>query len=387
MMRLLYISNFFNHHQKPLADELYEILGVDYTFVETWDGIPSEQLTLGYHTYNVPYVKRYSEEKERIDQMILDADVVIYGEAPLSLIKKRILSGKLTIRDDESRYKNPNRFLKWPVYTYNSLYLNKGYLLCASAYAPIDYMLSGMNPKKCFKWGYFTEVKRYSDIDSLMQNKSLRKYQKVNILWVGRLIALKHPEYIISVAKSLKNDGCNFSINVIGTGKFGNKLKSIISKENLVEYVSLLGPMPPENVRTYMEEADIFLFTSDRREGWGAVLNESMGSACAVVADGNIGSVPYLINHGVNGLIYNSKDVDDLVVKVKSLISNPSMIEEIGRRAYATMSETWNGEVAARNLIKLSSALLKGESSPISDGPCSPAPLIMRTFKGKFKTF
>ena len=182
MMRLLYISNFFNHHQKPLADELYEILGVDYTFVETWDGIPSEQLTLGYHPYNVPYVKRYSEEKERIDQMILDADVVIYGEAPLSLIKKRILSGKLTIRDDESRYKNPNRFLKWPLYTYNSLYLNKGYLLCASAYAPIDYMLSGMNPKKCFKWGYFTEVKRYSDIDSLMQNKSLRKYHIYRLL-------------------------------------------------------------------------------------------------------------------------------------------------------------------------------------------------------------
>lgn len=385
-MRIVYLSNFFNHHQKPLADELYGILGDDYTFVETWDGIPFEQKVLGYHTYDVPYVKKYSEEKKIIDQMILDADIVIYGEAPLSLIKKRILSRKLTIRDDESRYKNPNRFLKWPVYTYKSIYLNNGYLLCASAYAPIDYMLSGMNPKKCFKWGYFTEVKRYSDIDSLMQNKSLRKHQKINILWVGRLIALKHPEYIISVAKSLKNDSCNFSINVVGTGKLADKLKSIIRKENLEEYVNLLGPMSPESVRTYMEEADIFLFTSDRREGWGAVLNESMGSACAVVADGNIGSVPYLINHGVNGLIYNSKDVDDLIGKIKSLINNPSMIEEMGRRAYATMSETWNGEVAARNLMKLCTALLKGDSSPINDGPCSPAPLIMRTFKGKFKT-
>lgn len=385
-MRIVYLSNFFNHHQKPLADELYAILGQDYTFVETWEGIPLEQKILGYRTYDMPYVKRYSEERMVIDQMILDADVVIYGEAPLALIKKRILSGKLTVRDDESRYKNPNRFLKWPIYTYKSLYLNKGYLLCASAYAPIDYMLSGMNPQKCFKWGYFTEVKHYSDIDCLIQNKSLRKSGKINILWVGRLIALKHPEYVIYVAKSLKKDGVNFCINVIGTGRLEDRLQAQILKENLGEHVSLLGSMPPEQVRAYMETADIFMFTSDRREGWGAVLNESMGSACAVVADENIGSVPYLINHGVNGLVYKSKDVDDLVEKIKSLIKNPSVIEEMGKRAYATMSEMWNGKVAAKNLMELCAALLRGETSPINDGPCSQAPVILRTFKGRFKT-
>ena len=34
-----------------------------------------------------------------------------------------------------------------------------------------------------------------------------------------------------------------------------------------------------------MEQADIYLFTSDRNEGWGAVANEAMNSACAMVAD------------------------------------------------------------------------------------------------------
>jgi glycosyltransferase involved in cell wall biosynthesis len=41
----------------------------------------------------------------------------------------------------------------------------------------------------------------------------------------------------------------------------------------------------------------VFIFTSDRNEGWGAVLNEAMGSGCAVVAADLIGSVPYLIEH------------------------------------------------------------------------------------------
>jgi glycosyltransferase involved in cell wall biosynthesis len=61
--------------------------------------------------------------------------------------------------------------------------------------------------------------------------------------------------------------------------------------------------MAPEAVRDHMEAADIFLFTSDFNEGWGAVLNESMNSACAVVASHAIGSVPFLLKDGENGFI------------------------------------------------------------------------------------
>lgn len=51
--------------------------------------------------------------------------------------------------------------------------------------------------------------------------------------------------------------------------------------------------MKASEVRSYMEKADIYLFTSDFNEGWGAVLNESMNSGCAVVASHAIGSVPF----------------------------------------------------------------------------------------------
>lgn len=385
-MKLIYLSNFFNHHQKPLADALFAILGENYSFIETWDGIPEEQKKLGYHQYDVPYVKQYSHEKDVIDLKIMEADVVIYGEAPLRLIKKRISSGKLTIRDDESRYKNPNRYLKWPVYTYKSHWINKGYLLCASAYAPIDYMLSGMNPKKCYRWGYFTEVKHYDNVESLMRLKSSQKGGEVSILWTGRLIPLKHPEYPLFVAKQLKQDNVRFKMNIIGTGKLESWMKRKASDMDLLDAVHFLGSMSPESVRSYMEEADIFLFTSDRREGWGAVLNESMSSGCAVVADGNIGSVPFLIKDGENGLIYKSTNLKDLYNKIKWLASHHKERFEMGIRAYHTMSQTWNGDNAAKSIIQLCEALLSGRDTPIDDGPCSHAPLIMRKWKGIIKT-
>ena len=385
-MKVLNLSNYFNHHQKPLADALFAILGDEYFFVET-ASIPEFRKKLGYREITAPYVLKYnSQTKNVIDRMIMDADVVIYGEAPLNLIKKRYNTGKLTIRDDESRYKNPNRYLKWSIYTYKSHWINKGYLLCASAYAPIDYMLSGMPPQKCYRWGYFPEVKKIKSIDNLIESRRNSHPNRVSILWVGRLIPLKHPEAFVYVAENLRKDGYDFIMNIIGTGKMETKMMEIVKMKSLSNNIHFLGSMTPEDVRKYMEDADIFLFTSDRREGWGAVLNESMSSGCAVVADENIGSSPYLIKNGTNGLTYKSRRFDDLLCKVKWLIDHPLEMQEMGKNAYFTLSEKWSGESAATNLIKLCEALLRGEDTPINEGPCSKAPLLMRKWHGRFST-
>lgn len=383
-MKVVLLSNYFNHHQRPLADAMYKALLEDYRFVET-NGMPKYRHNLGYQEQTAPYVLRYNEDtQDTIDKLIMEADVVQFGEAPLKLIKKRVASGKIVIRDDECRYRNYTKFLKWPFYTYNSLFLNKGYLLCASAFAPIDYFLSGMKPSHCYKWGYFTEVKEYNDIHSLINTKG-ESGKRISILWVGRLVKLKHPESALYVAYKLKKAGYNFNFNIIGVGPEYSKLKKTISIMGLMDVVHLLGSMPPEEVRKYMERANIFMFTSDRNEGWGAVLNESLNSACAVVAANNIGSVPYLLNDRINGLIFKDKNWDDLTEKIEWLINNPVERAEMGRQAYLTMLNTWNADKASNNLIMLYKALLTNEETPIPEGPCSKAPLILRTF-GNFKT-
>ena len=60
--------------------------------------------------------------------------------------------------------------------------------------------------------------------------------------------------------------------------------------------IQILPPMPPEAVRRRMEQANLFLLTSDFQEGWGAVLNEAMNSGCAVVASHAAGAAPYLLS-------------------------------------------------------------------------------------------
>ena len=137
----------------------------------------------------------------------------------------------------------------------------------------------------------------------------------------------------------------------------------------------MLGAIPSSKVREYMEKANIFIATSDQNEGWGAVVNEAMNSACAIVANKKIGSVPYLINNGENGLIYSTKK--EFIEKTEILINSKEKRNEIGCKAYETITNIWNSKVAVKNLIDLIKKIQKNDETSIENGPGSKAKIIL----------
>ena len=203
------------------------------------------------------------------------------------------------------------------------------------------------------------------------------KHADVSILWVARLIGLKHPELAVEVGKRLKEAGVSFQLNMIGVGDKQTQIEKLIEQYDLSDNVHLLGSMTPEDVRVHMEKSQIFLFTSDKNEGWGAVLNEAMNSGCAVVANEAIGSVRYLINDGVNGLQYNDEEPNDLYGKILTLVNDKQKIDYLGRNAYKTIKEEWNPKIAAERFLTLSEYLLSGKKgTPFTDNVCSKAEII-----------
>ena len=372
---VIFISNFFNHHQRPFSDEMYKAIGAGYVFLET-EIIPDERKNMGWDTnISSPYVVRYKKNKHQV--LIDSADVVIFGSAPYELIEKRMKSGKLTYVYSERLYKEKCEIYKLPIRFLKQQkkfgrYRNV-YLLCSSGYTAADYAKTCVFINKAYKWGYFPETKRYEDVDALIATKDPQK-----ILWCGRFLDWKHPDDMVTVAKRLREEGYDFQIDLIGTGAMEGQLCRLIARNNLVDRVHLLGSMSPEEVRSHMEKASIYLFTSDRNEGWGAVLNESMNSACAVVASHAIGSVPYLIENEKNGLIYRDGDLDDLYQKVKYLLDHPDRRAELAKNAYATIVDEWNAENAAKKFLALSEELIDSQKAVFSteEGVCSKAELL-----------
>jgi len=386
-MKLTFYSNFFNHHQRFLSEAFYQLLGDDYTFVATTP-VPTNRLKLGYQDLNksFPYVLTTYDNARNAKQarnLAKESDVIIIGSAPKEYCDLRIGTKKLMFRYAERPlkkgfevWKYPYRFVKWHL---QNPYGVPIYMLCASAYTAGDYAKFGLFRNRTYKWGYFPEVKRYGDIDALIAKK-----KPASILWAGRLIGWKHPEASILVAEKLRQAGYNFELNIIGNGEMEQQLRDLIQSKGLGQQVHMLGSMPPEQVREHMEESEIFLFTSDRNEGWGAVLNESMNSGCAVVASHEIGSVPYLIQNMENGLTYNDGNLDLLYAKVCWLLDNTNKRKHLGKAAYETLTTQWNAENAAERFIRLAQTVLNGEdgNESFSEGICSPAePKIVSSFE------
>lgn len=386
-MIVVFLSDCYNHHQSAFSKEMYRLLDGQYSFVAT-KPVGEERQKLGWKEEYPPFVMRWYESEaaaRACEELIDTCDVLITGSAPEDLLKRRIRVGKMIIRYSERLYKRGYELYKWPVRVLRMarrLNHRNMYLLCSSAYAATDYALTGNFIGKTYKWGYFPEAKKL-DLNELFSRRKINK--KASILWVGRLIGWKHPESSILIAGQLMTAGYEFELKIIGNGEMESELRQMIEEHHLSDCVHLLGSMNPGQVREYMEQADIYLFTSDFNEGWGAVLNESMNSGCAVVASHAVGATPFLLQHEKNGLIFESGNIDDLYMKTRSLLDDPAKRQRLGMAAYETITQEWNGETAAERLLKLIDCLQRtGKCDLFASGPCSRARLLKNHwFKGE----
>ena len=144
-----------------------------------------------------------------------------------------------------------------------------------------------------------------------------------------------------------------------------------------MEYLSvdlfvLTGFLTPQETRARMRGAHIFLFHSDHREGWGAVVSEAMGAGMAVIAGNEAGGPATLIRNGENGLLYHGTDRQEITDLLKQLVRDPDRRERLGRAAYHTIADLWNAEHAAAELLAFAEAIHAGRDyEPPEEGPLS----------------
>lgn len=375
-----FLSNYLTHHQLPFCLEMMRLTGGRFVFVET-EVLPLERKNMGYAALGEQYdfvihAQKSEIARKKTKDIAFASDVVIIGSASDDYIRRRLKANKLTFRYSERIFKKGlHDVLRLAKYIMKTLpYRNKNlYYLLSSAYAAHDYYRCGAKAEKMFKWGYFPATKTYPDTLQMVTQK-----EKNSILWTGRLIEYKHPEAAVAVARLLRAQGYDFHLRMVGIGPMEQSLREVIRQQGLESHVELLGAMSPEDVREQMDRSQIFLFTSDFNEGWGAVLNEAMNSGCAIVASHACGSVPFMIKHKQNGLVYQSGDVDALYEQVKCLLDEPKERHRISIQAAETATNHWNAKMAAERLQQFCVGILQNKPVEYEDGILSSAPAIMQ---------
>lgn len=375
-MKLTFFSSVLGYHQEGLSNAFYELLGDDFHFV-AFNELPDYRKKAGFKDLAdvYPYVvKAYTTEgKQQTEELFKTTDVAIVGAVDDNIIKKCVENGIETYLFSERFFKKGAWRAFVPPIRKKVIKRAAGYkqtnfkVLCASAYLSYDLSLCGWKGE-AYKWGYFPEVKKY-DIDALLAGKSGNN-GKIELLWAARLLEWKHPEKVLELAEHLKSKNIQFHLSLIGYGELEPFVINKIRDLGLSDCVDYLGKKTAVEVRQHMEKADIFLMTSDYHEGWGVTINESLNSACAVVADSAAGAVGYMIVDGENGFTYRD-DIKTIFQTVEKLIEDKEFRQIIQQNAYQYMVNNATPEIVAKRFIDM----CEGKET-FNEVFCSPAPII-----------
>lgn len=158
----------------------------------------------------------------------------------------------------------------------------------------------------------------------------------------GRLTKQKGQHYLLEVASTLKKMNVNFSLYIAGTGELKHDLEQEIKRQNLGAHVHLLGFVG--DMPAFMNSLDIFLMSSSW-EGFGYVLAEAMLQKKPIVGF-DISSNPEIVLNNQTGFLVPYPDIQAFTQKTLSLINNPEMRQQMGKRGFESVCT--NFEIESR---------------------------------------
>lgn len=147
------------------------------------------------------------------------------------------------------------------------------------------------------------------------------------LLSVGELIPRKNHMEVFEALKQMKDAGKDYKIKylIAGRGKIAEELQNKINELGLQEQVQMLGFR--SDVADVFAASDIYVFPS-HQEGLPVALMEAMSVGMPVVCSRIRGNVD-LIEEGVGGYLFDSKDASTLVTALDRMMAKA----EIDRRA------------------------------------------------------
>jgi phosphatidylinositol alpha-mannosyltransferase len=159
------------------------------------------------------------------------------------------------------------------------------------------------------------------DLNKFRKSVIINEYddQKLNIVFMGRLVERKGCEYLIRaislIDKKLHQD---FRVLIGGGGSLKQQLISLANELDLTNSVEFLGYIEESNKADFLKTADIAVFPSLGGESFGIMVVEAMASGSGVVIGGNNEGYRAVLNNNPELLFEptNSKQLAEMLTEL-----------------------------------------------------------------------
>jgi glycosyltransferase involved in cell wall biosynthesis len=145
---------------------------------------------------------------------------------------------------------------------------------------------------------------------------------KIGAIYVGRISPEKGVLSLLAAWRYV-----DYPLTIVGDGPQMPEAQKAAASQ-----VKFLGNRSHEEVLRLIEQSAFLVFPSEWYESFGLTLLESMAVGRAVVAS-DLGPRREIVRDGQTGLLYRSRDIQDLKSKVRRLISDRNLCAMMGAAA------------------------------------------------------
>lgn len=172
------------------------------------------------------------------------------------------------------------------------------------------------------------------------------KRAELQLLFTGQFGTRKGARYLIGALERLADRGVPFRLTALGEAREGREL---LKASNIRDRVDLPGFVPQDELKTYLETADIYVFPS-LAEGCASSAMEALAAGLPVVATAETG-LP--VRDGEEAMLVPAKDPDALCDALFTLASDEAGRRRLGENAARMISENYGWDDYGRNVAEL----------------------------------
>jgi glycosyltransferase involved in cell wall biosynthesis len=115
-------------------------------------------------------------------------------------------------------------------------------------------------------------------------------------------------------------------LDILGQGSLRAELEAYV-QENKLTGVPFIGQVPNDTIYDYFANASIML-SAPKIDNMPVSILEAMNAGLLVISS-RVGGVPYMIEDGKTGLLFESDDANDMAAKMLWALEHPQEVNTI----------------------------------------------------------
>lgn len=173
-----------------------------------------------------------------------------------------------------------------------------------------------------------------------------RKIETIRLLWVRSFSQIYNPKLAVSTLKTLQDKGFDTSLTMVGPDNDGSLEATKIFAKSLKVDVSFTGKLSKKEWITRSKDYNIFINTTNF-DNMPVSIIEAMALGLPVIST-NVGGLPFLITHNVDGILVPPNNVDAFTTAVSKLKNNENLKNNLVKQA-RKKTEQYSWQIVKEN--------------------------------------